>query len=76
MKSVLTEADNCSKAGSSAVDLMTNLSAIAEENASSTEQTTTSMGELNDGTNSLAKTAKELKELSEKLTNDLNYFKM
>ena len=76
MKSVLSQADSCSKAGTIVVDLMTNLSAIAEENAASTEQTTTSMGELNDGTNSLAKTAEELKELSEKLTGDLNYFKM
>lgn len=74
MKSVLAQADSCSQAGSRAVDLMTNLSAIAEENAASTEQTTTSMGELNDGTYSLAKTAEELKELSEKLTGDLNYF--
>ena len=76
MKGVLSQADSCSKAGSKVVDLMTNLSAIAEENAASTEQTTTSMGELNDGTYSLAKTAEELKELSEKLTGDLNYFKM
>ena len=76
MKSVLSQADSCSKAGTIVVDLMTNLSAIAEENAASTEQTTTSMGELNDGTYSLAKTAEELKELSEKLTGDLNYFKM
>lgn len=76
MKSVLSQADHCSKAGTRAVDLMNNLSAIAQENATSTERTTTSMGELNDGTNSLAKTAEELKELSEKLTGDLNYFKM
>ena len=76
MKGVLSQADSCSKAGTIVVDLMTNLSAIAEENAASTEQTTTSMGELNDGTYSLAKTAEELKELSEKLTGDLNYFKM
>lgn len=74
MKGVLEQAATCSRAGQHVVDLMTNLSAIAEENAASTEQTNTSMGELNDATVSLAETAQELKRLSDALNADLNYF--
>ena len=58
------------------VDLMTNLSSIAEENAASTEQTTASMAELNNATVSLAETAQELKHLSNMLNEDLNYFRI
>ncbi len=76
MKGVLQQAATCSKAGERVVDLMTNLSAIAEENAASTEQTNASMNELNDATVSLAETAQELKRLSDALNADLNYFRM
>ena len=76
MQGVLQQASTCSKAGEQMVDLMTNLSSIAEENAASTEQTTTSMVELNDATVSLAETAQELKRLSDVLKEDLNYFSM
>ncbi len=76
MQGVLQQASTCSKAGEQMVDLMTNLSSIAEENAASTEQTTTSMMELNDATVSLAETAQELKRLSDVLKVDLNYFSM
>ena len=74
MNGVLSQADDCSKAGEHAVDLMTNLSAIAEENAASTEQTSASMAELDSGTSSLADTARELKRLSDSLNESLNYF--
>ena len=74
MQGVLHQAATCSGAGEHVVGLMTNLSAIAEENAASTEQTNSSMNELNDATISLAETAQELKKLSETLNRDLNYF--
>ena len=74
MNGVLSQADDCSKAGEHSVDLMTNLSAIAEENAASTEQTSASMAELDSGTSSLADTARELKRLSDSLNESLNYF--
>lgn len=74
MQSVLQQASTCSKAGKQMVDLMTNLSSIAEENAASTDQTNTSMLELNDATVSLAETSQELKQLSDTLKADLNYF--
>lgn len=74
MQGVLQQASTCSRAGQHVVDLLTNLSAIAEENAASTEQTNTSMSELNDATVSLAETAQELKRLADALNADLNYF--
>lgn len=74
MKTVLEQADVCGKAGEHVVSLMTNLSAIAEENAATTEQTNTSMNELNDATASLARTAMELKQLSAAVEESLNYF--
>lgn len=74
MKNVLRQADVCGNAGKKVVDLMTNLSAVAEENAASTQQTTASMNELNDATASLAKTAQELKKLSIVVNENLNYF--
>lgn len=74
MKGVLQQASTCGSAGEHVVDLMANLSAIAEENAASTEQTNASMNELNDATVSLAETAQELKRLSNALITDLNYF--
>lgn len=74
MRGVLQQAATCSNASEHVVGLMTNLSAIAEENAASTEQTNTSMNELNDATISLAETAQELKRLSETLNQDLNFF--
>jgi len=74
MKTVLEQADVCGKAGAHVVTLMTNLSAIAEENAATTEQTNASMNELNDATASLARTAMELKQLSAAVEENLNYF--
>lgn len=74
MNLVLNQANICSKLGEHVVDLMTNLSAVAEENAASTEQTRESMQELNGATASLAKTAQELKKLSDVLKEDLGYF--
>ena len=76
MQDVLLQVDVCAKAGKKVVDLMTNLSAIAEENAASTQQTNASMNELNDATASLARTAMELKKLSIVVNDNLNYFSM
>ena len=74
MQTVLEQADVCGRAGEHVVTLMTNLSAIAEENAATTEQTNASMNELNDATASLARTAMELKQLSAAVEENLNYF--
>ena len=74
MAEVQEQADVCSRSGEHVVSLMTNLSAIAEENAATTQQTNASMNELNDATASLARTAVELKDLSMAVEDNLNYF--
>lgn len=74
MSTVLEQAVACGNAGTQVVNLMTILSAIAEENAATTEQTNTSMNELSDATASLARTAMELKKLSIAVMDNLNYF--
>ena len=74
MKTVMGQADVCTKSGEHVVDLMTNLSAVAEENAAATEQTKVSVQELNGVTTSLAVTAEELKKLSDVLKEDLGFY--
>lgn len=58
------------------VDALQNLSAISEENAASSEETTASTEELNAMIVNLANFAKELKELADKLDNDVDVFKI
>ena len=56
------------------VDVMTDLSAISQENAAATEETTASMQELNATMNLMAESADQLKELSENLEKDIKFF--
>lgn len=74
MRMVINQADICNKSGARVSDLMNNLSAIAEENAASTEETNASMSELNEATVSLARTAQKLKALSNTVKEDLEYY--
>lgn len=67
-------ADSCDSARSSVVDIITNLSAISEENAASAQETTASMEELNATINTLASEAEKLDNLSKILKNDMNFF--
>ena len=64
----------CEDSRKSVVDTVTNLSAISEENAASTQQTTASMQELNATINLLAEEAGDLTQLSEELDQEVNYF--
>ena len=66
----------CDSSRVTVVDVISNLSAISEENAASTQQTTSSMQELNATINILAETAAKVKEVSDKLNEDMKYFKM
>lgn len=74
MQKVLEQAQNCGQAGAHVVEIMTNLSAIAEENTATTLQTNDSMEELKEATASLLRTASELKQLSKAVKEDLSYF--
>ena len=76
MKVVTQQADSSSKDGNHVVEIMRNLSNIAEKNALSSEQTSLSMSDLNDATISLAKTAQDLKKLSHTVMEDLAYFEV
>ncbi len=76
VKTVLAQAESSGEAGEQLVDLMTNLSAISEENAASAETTNQAMSDLNDATVSLANTAQELKRLSDELNEDLEFFQI
>ena len=66
-------AEVCDSSRVTVVDVISNLS---EENAASTQQTTSSMQELNATINILAETAAKVKEVSDQLNEDMKYFKM
>lgn len=57
-------------------DVIQNLSAISEENAASTQQTTASMEELNATISLLADASKNLTELSAKLEEEVDFFQL
>lgn len=69
-------ADSCDSARASVMDIITNLSAISEENAASAEETTASMQELNATINMLAGEAAKLKDISSQLHEEMKFFKM
>lgn len=58
------------------VDVITNLSAISEENAASAEETTASTEELNASVAELATSAEQLKQLAALLENEVKIFKI
>ncbi len=76
VESVLVQAEACEKSGEAVVDLMTNLSAISQENAASAETTSTAMTQLNEETSKLAETSAELKNLADNLKEDLEFFRI
>jgi methyl-accepting chemotaxis protein len=69
-------ASACDKARDTVVDVITNLSAISEENAASSQETTASMEELNATINMLAEAAGNLKQLSKELNEDMDFFSL
>lgn len=58
------------------MDIMSDLSAISQENAAATQETTASMEELNATMNLMSESANQLKELSENLENDIKFFRL
>lgn len=69
-------ADSCDNARAQINDVISNLSAISEENAASAEETTASMQELNATINLLSDTAKDLKKVSDDITDAMTIFKL
>ena len=70
------EAVKLEKVKDSIIDVLQNLSAIAEENAASTEETTASMNELANTIESVSKSADTLKQLAEGLEISVSLFKL
>lgn len=66
----------CDDSRKSVVDIISNLSAISQENAASTEETTASMQELNATINLLAESATDLTGLSDDLNQEIQFFKI
>jgi methyl-accepting chemotaxis protein len=68
-------ADTCESSKNAVVDTMSALSAISEENAASSEETGASMQELSATVTTLAGSANSLKEIAEKLNDEMKFFK-
>ena len=68
-------ADTCESSKNAVVDTMSALSAISEENAASSEETGASMQELSATVTTLAGSANGLKEIAEKLNQEMEFFK-
>ena len=68
-------ADTCESSKDSVVDTMSALSAISEENAASSEETGASMQELSDTVTTLAGSANSLKDIAQKLNEEMKFFK-
>ena len=66
----------CDQARSRVEDVIVNLSAISEENAASTQETTASMTQLNDTMAQLAVSSGTLKEMAQQLEQDLKFFRL
>lgn len=68
------QAKECDHSRELVINIITNLSALSEENAASTEETTASMEELNSTMNVLADSAEKLKEVAILLEEKIDYF--
>ena len=68
-------AETCDSSKNAVVDTMSALSAISEENAASSEETGASMQELSATVTTLAGSANGLKEIAEKLNQEMSFFK-
>ena len=73
--SINGEARDVDASRTGVVDIISNLSAISQENAASTEETTASMEELNATINLLAEHSKKLEELAQLTQETVQYFK-
>jgi methyl-accepting chemotaxis protein len=73
---IKTDTSKCNEERKKVIDVISNLSAISEENAASTQETTASMQQLNEAISVLAKSAGEFKDMSAKLKEDVSFFKL
>ncbi|SFB03715.1 methyl-accepting chemotaxis sensory transducer with Cache sensor [Acetitomaculum ruminis DSM 5522] len=76
VKLISEGANTCETSKDSVVDIMSTLSAISQENAASSEETGASMEELTDTVTILADSANKLKEISQRLQDNISFFKL
>lgn len=74
--SVNNQAAECDDSRKGVITIIHNLSAISEENATASEETTSSMQELNAAISMLAESAKELKQLAASLNEATHFFSL
>ena len=70
------QTEHCNSARANVADVISNLSAISEQNAASTEETTASMEEMNAAINLLAESAQQLQEMSKSLEENISFFRV
>lgn len=75
-EAIQSRTEICDTSREKVIDVISNLSAISQENAASTEETTASMAELNETIRILAGAAGNLKTLSQNLEKDMEFFKL
>lgn len=73
---VYAQTKDCDEARIKVTDIIQNLSAVAEQNATSTQQTNASMEEMNATINLLAQSAKDLKEIADELQREVSFFRI
>lgn len=73
---IKNQTELCDKARVSVVDIISNLSAISEENAASSEETTAAMAELSSTIGALADSAEQMQRISEVLKEEMKFFKL
>ena len=69
-------ADTADSSRTQVIDVISNLSAISEENAASAQETTASMQELNATINMMAQEATKLRQIVNGLNEDMAFFKV
>lgn len=74
--SVDGQAKECDASRTGVIDIISSLSAISEQNAASTQQTTASMQELNATINLVAQQAEDVREKAAVLEEAMQFFKM
>lgn len=75
-ENIYAQTKECDTARIKMTDIISNLSAVSQQNAASSQETNASMEELNATINLLADSARDLKDMAEKLEQDVSYFKI
>ena len=76
MEMIQSRTEVCDTSREKVIDVIANLSAISQENAASTQETTASMSELNETIRILAEAAGNLRKLSDDLDEEMKFFKL